>query len=40
MTHPLTSDFLTCVREALHNQTLDKCSRWAVSRRVMKEALP
>ena len=34
----LTIELLRAVREALHNQTLDVCSRWAVSRRVMNEA--
>lgn len=35
MTHPLVPEFLTSVREAIYNQTLDVTSRWAVARRVM-----
>lgn len=40
MAHPLVLEFLTAIKEAVFNQTLDVCSRWAVARRVMPDGEP
>jgi hypothetical protein len=38
--HPIISEMAYVLDEALHNKTLDVCSRWAVSRRVMEDGEP
>lgn len=38
--HPVVDAMMYAFDEGLHNKTLDACSRWAVSRRVMEDGEP